>query len=118
MESALGRASEEGPPNHGHSRQQQSPRLQTLISYFVRNDAQFASIGIPSIIDYIKEAQARDPDTLSPEHLFDLMDRVAVRRTRRFVKQAYLHDRIFQQRRRTGPGRIPDPHSAPDSNMT
>ncbi|MBA2278576.1 MAG: helicase, partial [Chloroflexia bacterium] len=55
--------------------------LQTLISYFVRNDAQFASIGIPSMAAYIKQAQAQDPQTLSPEHLFDLMDRVAVRRT-------------------------------------
>jgi hypothetical protein len=69
--------------------------LQTLVSYFVRNDAQFAPIGIPSILDYIKAAQAQDPETLSPQHLFDLMDKVAVRRTRRFVKQAYANDRIL-----------------------
>jgi hypothetical protein len=68
--------------------------LQTLIGYFVRNDAEFANIGIPSVIDYIKSAQARDPETLSAEHLFDLMDKVAVRRTRRFIKQAYANDRI------------------------
>jgi hypothetical protein len=83
--------------------------LQTLISYFVRNDAHFASIGIPSIIDYIKEAQAQDPDTLSPEHLFDLMDRVAVRRTRRFVKQAYLNDRIFNNVGELVPVEFPTP---------
>jgi len=68
--------------------------LQTLISYFVRNDGQFAPIGIPSVLDYIRAAQAQDPDTLSPEHLFDLMDKVAVRRTRRFVKKFYSKDRI------------------------
>jgi len=83
--------------------------LQTLISYFVRNDAQFAAIGIPSIIDYIRAAQAMDPDTLSPEHLFDLMDRVAVRRTRRFVKKAYAHDRIFNNVGELVPVEFPTP---------
>jgi len=83
--------------------------LQTLISYFVRNDAQFAAIGIPSIIDYIRAAQAMDPDTLSPEHLFDLMDRVAVRRTRRFVKKAYAHDRIFNNLGELVPVEFPTP---------
>ena len=63
--------------------------LHALISYFIRNDARFAAIGIPSIAAYIKRAQAQGPQTLSPEHLFDLMDRVAVRRTRRFIKQEY-----------------------------
>ena len=32
---------------------------------------------------------ARDPDDLTPEHLFDVLDSVAVRRTRSFVKQNY-----------------------------
>jgi hypothetical protein len=83
--------------------------LQSLISYFVRNDAQFAAIGIPSVIDYIKAAQAQDPDTLSPEHLFDLMDRVAVRRTRRFVKQAYVNDRILNNVGELVPIEFPTP---------
>jgi hypothetical protein len=83
--------------------------LQALISYFVRNDAQFAAIGIPSIIDYIRAAQARDPETLSPEHLFDLMDRVAVRRTRRFVKQAYVNDRILNNVGELIPVEFPTP---------
>ncbi len=68
--------------------------LHALVSYFVRNDSQFASIGIPSIAAYIKAAQAQDPETLSPEHLFDLMDRVAVRRTRGFIKREYSGDLI------------------------
>jgi len=60
--------------------------LQSLVSYFVKNDAQFASIGIPSIAGYIKRASDMDPAAISPEHLFDLMDQVAVRRTRKFIK--------------------------------
>lgn len=83
--------------------------LETLVKYFVRDDAQFLSIGIPSISEYIRAAQAIDPENLTPEHLFDLMDQVAVRRTRRFVQRHYRGDRI------TGPGgveltvKFPDP---------
>ena len=60
--------------------------LHALVSLFIRNDATFAADGIPSIYKCIKRAQMMDPDALSPEHLFDLMDHVAVRRTRRFIK--------------------------------
>lgn len=68
--------------------------LETLIRYFVRDDAQFASIGIASIRDYIKHAQSIEPENLTPEHLFDLMDQVAVRRTRKFVKEQYPNQRV------------------------
>ena len=63
--------------------------LETLIKYFVRDDAQFASENIPSIKQYIKHAQDLEPERLTPEHLFTLMDQVAVRRTRKFVKDNY-----------------------------
>jgi SNF2 family DNA or RNA helicase len=63
--------------------------LETLIKYFVRDDAQFAGENIPSIKNYIKKAQDLDPERLTPEHLFTLMDQVAVRRTRKFVKDNY-----------------------------
>ena len=68
--------------------------LQALISYFVKNQAQFASLGIPSITEYIRKAKRQDPESLSPEHLFDLMDQVAVRRTRKFIKEQYSGDMI------------------------
>lgn len=68
--------------------------LETLIKYFIRDDAQFASINIPSIRGYIKAAQALEPENLTPEHLFDLMDQVAVRRTRKFVKEQYPGETI------------------------
>jgi hypothetical protein len=83
--------------------------LQTLVAYFVRNDAQFAAIGIPSVADYITAAQKMDPDTLSPEHLFDLMDQVAVRRTRRFIKKEYVHDMIRDNRGELVPIEFPTP---------
>jgi hypothetical protein len=63
--------------------------LETLIKYFVRDDAQFAAENIPSIKRYIKRAQDLEPELLTPEHLFTLMDQVAVRRTRKFVKDNY-----------------------------
>lgn len=68
--------------------------LETLVKYFIRDDARFASLGIPSVREYIKQAQAMDPANVSPEHLFDLMDQVAVRRTRKFVKEHYSNDLI------------------------
>lgn len=69
--------------------------LETLIKYFIRDDALFAPIGIPSIREYIKRAQAMDPESLTPEHLFDLMDQVAVRRTRRFIIDQYPGETII-----------------------
>lgn len=63
--------------------------LHALVGYFIRNDAHFAELGIPSIAGYIKRAKDLDPESLSPEHLFDLLDQVAVRRTRRFIKNNY-----------------------------
>lgn len=68
--------------------------LETLVKYFIRDDARFAALGIPSIREYIKHAQAMDPVNLTPEHLFDLMDQVAVRRTRKFVKEHYANELI------------------------
>lgn len=68
--------------------------LETLLKYFVRDDARFASRGIPSIRGYIRNAQKLDPEALTPAHLFDLMDEVAVRRTRSFVKQNYRGETV------------------------
>ena len=68
--------------------------LHALVSLFIRNDACFADAGIPSIRDYIARAERLDPESLSPEHLFDLLDRLAVRRTRRFVREHYPNETI------------------------
>ena len=66
--------------------------LETLVSYFIKDDAKFAHLNIPSIKDYISRAQDIDPENLTPEHLFELMDQVSVRRTRKFVKDHYPNE--------------------------
>ncbi len=68
--------------------------LYNLISYFVTNDAAFAGSGVPSLRGYFDRAMAMNPDDLSPEHLFDVLDKVAVRRTRRFVRHHYVGDLV------------------------
>lgn len=68
--------------------------LYTLISYFAPNDATFAANGVPSLRRYFDRAMGMNPDDLSPEHLFDVIDQVAVRRTRRFVKHHYVGDKV------------------------
>ena len=68
--------------------------LHALVSLFIHNDAFFAHAGIPSIRGYIAEAERIDPESLSPERLFDLLDRTTVRRTRSFVKEHYRDDRF------------------------
>jgi superfamily II DNA or RNA helicase len=66
--------------------------LYYLLGYFLRNDAAFANVGIRSLRDRFASAMAMNPDDLSPEHLFDILDTVAVRRTRPFVKRYYPRD--------------------------
>ena len=68
--------------------------LYHLISYFVRNDAAFLEAGIPSLRKHFAEAEAQDPEDLSPDKLFDVLDAIAVRRTRRFVKRFYPNEKI------------------------
>ncbi len=68
--------------------------LYNLLSLFIKNDAQFADRGILSLRRHFAEAAALDPDDLSPDRLFDVLDAVAVRRTRRFVKDFYSDAKI------------------------
>jgi hypothetical protein len=68
--------------------------LYNLITLFSPNDAAFGDVGIPSLRQYFNKAMAMNPDDLSPEHLFDVLDEVAVRRTRRFVKNHYSGDTV------------------------
>lgn len=85
--------------------------LETLLKYFIRDDARFAHVGIPSIRQYIRHAQSLDPDALTPAHLFDLMNEVSVRRTRKFIKENYSGETI------TGPGGKQVPIEFPDPNV-
>ena len=65
-----------------------------LLSYFLRNDAVLAEAGITSLRRRFADAMAMDPEALTPEHLFDVIDATAVRRTRSFVKRFYPNDRL------------------------
>jgi len=64
------------------------------MGFFLRNDASFADEGIPSMRDHFASAMAMNPEDLSPEHLFDVLDAVAVRRTRSFVKRYYPNNTV------------------------
>jgi hypothetical protein len=68
--------------------------LYYLLGFFVKNDGAFADVGIRSLRDHFSAAMRLDPEDLTPEHLFDVLDSVAVRRTRSFVKRHYPTDTI------------------------
>ncbi len=68
--------------------------LYYLLSYFLKSDTAFADVGIRSLRDHFAAAMAMNPDDLSPEYLFDVLDAVAVRRTRPFVKRYYPNDTL------------------------
>jgi len=53
--------------------------LYYLLGYFIRNDAAFAHAGIQSLRSHFSGAMAVDPDDLSPDRLFDILDEVVVR---------------------------------------
>jgi hypothetical protein len=63
--------------------------LYYLLSYFIHNDAAFASDGIRSLRERFETAQSQNPAELSPDLLFDVLDQTTVRRTRRFVQNRY-----------------------------
>ena len=83
--------------------------LDTLVRYFIRDDARFANLDIPSIRQYIRRAQDMDPENLTPDHLFQLMDQVAVRRTRKFVKEHYPNESIRNPKGELVPIKFPTP---------
>ena len=68
--------------------------LREIISLFITNDSAFAP-SIRSLKERFDLAEAMNPDDLSPEHLLDVLDAVAVRRTRRLVKEKYPKDYVW-----------------------
>jgi hypothetical protein len=81
--------------------------LYYLLAYFLKSDAAFADAAIPSLRDHFANAMAIDPDDLTPELLFDVLDTIAVRRTRSFVKK-YYPGRHGRDRRRPPADHLPD----------
>ncbi len=68
--------------------------LYYLLAYFIHNDAAFADAGIRSMRQHFADAMAEDPEDLTPKRLFDILDAVSVRRTRRFVRRYYPNETI------------------------
>jgi PLD-like domain/Helicase conserved C-terminal domain/SNF2-related domain len=65
-----------------------------LLRYFLFDDAAFADKGILSLKGRFDEAMAKDPEDLTANDLFEILDAVAVRRTRAFVRKYHPNDRI------------------------
>lgn len=68
--------------------------LQNLLGYFLRYDTDLADAGVRSLKEKFKEAQSRSPEELTPKDLFDVIDAVAVRRMRQFIKKHYPDSKI------------------------
>jgi hypothetical protein len=71
--------------------------LYHLMRYFLRQDSALASRGIVKIYDRFKSAAKEDPDNLSPDFLYPIIDAVTVKRTRGFVKKYYSGETIRGQ---------------------
>jgi superfamily II DNA or RNA helicase len=68
--------------------------LEQLLSFFVQSKGAFVEQGIVDTSDFFKSLENQDPDALTPEALFPILDEVAVRRTRAFVKDFYPDETI------------------------
>ncbi|MBI2899296.1 MAG: helicase [Planctomycetes bacterium] len=84
--------------------------LYYLLTYFVKHDAVFADLGIPSLKQRFDSAMKEDPFTLKPDALFDLLDKVTVRRTRNFIRRHYPNERVRDAQGREMTIRFPKPH--------
>ncbi len=84
--------------------------LYYLLTYFVRHDAAFSAWGLRSIKEKFADAVRTDPDELSPDALFDILDATTVRRTRHFVQRYYPNDRVRDARGNEVVIQFPKPH--------
>ncbi len=84
--------------------------LYYLLTFFARQDATFADLGIRSMKQRFADAMKAGPDDLSPDVLFDVLDATTVRRTRHFIQRFYPNDRITGPDGTEMPIRFPDPH--------
>lgn len=68
--------------------------LYHLMHYFLRQDSALASRGIIKIYERFKAAAKEDPDNLSPDFLYPIIDAVTVKRTRSFIRKYYAGETI------------------------
>ncbi len=62
--------------------------LYYLLTYFARQDATFADMGIRSLKDRFADAMRIDPNDLKPDLLFDVLDATTVRPTRHWCRDS------------------------------
>lgn len=84
--------------------------LYYLLTYFLKQDAALSELGLRSLREKFADAVKQDPDDLSPDALFDVLDATTVRRTRHFVRRYYPNDRVRDSRGREVPIQFPTPH--------
>lgn len=87
--------------------------LYYLLNYFLKQDAALSELGLRSLREKFGDTVKRDPDDLSPDALFDVLDATTVRRTRRFVRDYYPNDRVRDSRGHEIPVIFPEPHVEP-----
>jgi hypothetical protein len=68
--------------------------LFNMLRFFVRQDAQFAARGIPSLHERFDDAMSQDPNNLNPDELYPIIDATTVKRTRAFIKKYYPNEEL------------------------
>lgn len=68
--------------------------LYHLTRFFLKQDAYLADIGILSIKERFEIAMKTDPNNLSPDVLYPIVDATTVKRTRQFIKKHYSNDQV------------------------
>ena len=68
--------------------------LYNLTRFFIKQDSLLAEKGILSIRDRFNLAMKTDPNSLSPDVLYPIIDATTVKRTRQFIKKHYPNDEV------------------------
>jgi len=68
--------------------------LYHLTRFFVKQDSFLANKGIISIKERFNQAMRTNPNSLSPDVLYPIIDATTVKRTRKFIKKHYPNDQV------------------------
>lgn len=68
--------------------------LYHLIRFFIKQDSFLAHKGILNIKEVFDTAMRTNPNSLSPDVLYPIVDTTTVKRTRQFIKKHYPHDQV------------------------
>ena len=68
--------------------------LYHLTRFFLKQDTFLANKGILSIKDRFDQAMRTNPNSLSPDILYPIIDATTVKRTRQFIQKYYRNDQV------------------------